>query len=64
MHGIGLQSRARMKERLRKALTHYVAAGFSPAACLGIQAEALYYGPIPVAEASLRAAAALLERLP
>jgi DNA-binding SARP family transcriptional activator len=42
-----------------QAAQHYVAAGFSPAACLGNQGEALFYGPIPVPAASLQCAAML-----
>ncbi|HZG36537.1 MAG TPA: BTAD domain-containing putative transcriptional regulator [Gaiellaceae bacterium] len=34
-----------------RAERHYRAAGFSPAVCIGIQAEALYYGATPVREA-------------
>ena len=31
-----------------RAALHYAAAGFSPSACINLQAEALYYGPTPV----------------
>ena len=34
-----------------RAEQHYAAAGFSPSRCIAIQAEALYYGAVPVAEA-------------
>ncbi len=54
---------AEVRAVAERATKHYVRAGFSPAAALGIQAEALYYGPMPVAEASAECAS-LLERAP
>jgi tetratricopeptide (TPR) repeat protein len=36
------------------AAAHYLRAGVSPAACFGAQAEAIYSGPTPVGEATLR----------
>ena len=39
-----------------RAEQHYAAIGFSTGVCLGAQAQALYAGPVPVAEASLRCA--------
>ena len=44
-----------------RAERHYVAAGFSSGVCLGIQAEALYYGAVPVTRA-LSLCSDLLER--
>jgi len=44
-----------------RAERQYAAAGFSPAVCIGIQAEALYYGAVPVPDALLHCAK-LLER--
>ena len=46
-----------------RAEQHYAAAGFSPSRCIAIQAEALYYGAMPVADALLRCSD-LLERSP
>ena len=46
-----------------RAVEHYVAAGFSPAACVAYQAEALFYGPSPVPAASLECTA-MLESAP
>ena len=46
-----------------RAEQHYAASGFSPSRCIAIQAEALYYGAVPVAEALLRCGD-LLERSP
>jgi DNA-binding SARP family transcriptional activator len=46
-----------------RAVEHYGSAGFSPAACLGYQAEALFYGPLPVSAASPECAA-MLESAP
>ena len=37
-----------------RAATHYHAAGFSPAGCIGTLAEALYHGATPVEAAALR----------
>ncbi len=37
-----------------EAAVHYVRAGFSPASCIGGQAEAVYHGPVPVSEAKSR----------
>ncbi len=39
-----------------RAEQHYAAIGFSTGVCLGAQAQALYAGPVPAAEASLRCA--------
>jgi hypothetical protein len=44
-----------------RAERHYAAAGFSSGVCLGIQAEALYYGAVPVPRA-LSLCAELLDR--
>ena len=46
-----------------QAAVHYVRAGFSPAACVGALAEALYFGPTPVTAAKERCAA-LVEAAP
>ena len=46
-----------------RAEHHYAAAGFSPSRCIAIQAEALYYGAVPVADALLKCSD-LLERSP
>ncbi|MEO5576418.1 MAG: BTAD domain-containing putative transcriptional regulator [Gaiellaceae bacterium] len=46
-----------------RAERHYAAAGFSSGACLGIRAEALYYGAVPVGDALARCSE-LLERSP
>ena len=35
-------------ESAQRAAKHYAAAGFSPAGCINVQAEALYYGATPV----------------
>jgi DNA-binding SARP family transcriptional activator len=37
-----------------RAEQHYRAIGFSTGACLGAQAQALYFGPVPVSEATRR----------
>ena len=50
-----LQAAAERAER------HFVAAGLSAGVCLSIQAEAFFYGPVPVADCIVRCAA-LLER--
>lgn len=44
-----------------RAELQYRAAGFSPAVCIGIQADALYYGAVPV-DAALASCAELLDR--
>ena len=45
----------------RRAEPSYAEAGFSPAVCIGTQAESMFYGPRPVAVA-LHECAALLDR--
>jgi tetratricopeptide (TPR) repeat protein len=52
-----------LKAAAGRAAQHYVAAGFSPAACLGNQAEALFYGSVKIPAASLECAA-MLESAP
>ena len=47
----------------KRAEQHYAAAGFSPSRCIAIQAEALYYGAVPVSDALL-GCSDLLERSP
>jgi tetratricopeptide (TPR) repeat protein len=38
----------------KEARRHYVASGFSPAACLALEGDALYFGSTPVADAEAR----------
>jgi DNA-binding SARP family transcriptional activator len=45
----------------QRAATHYATAGFSPSGCIGLQAEALYYGATPV-EAATQECLALLDQ--
>ncbi len=52
-----------LERAARRAAVHYRRAGFSPAACIGAEADALYYGPTPVGGAT-RHCEELLDRGP
>ena len=53
---------AEIDEAATRAASHYAAAGMTPAACVGLQAQALYYGATPVGEAEARCVTLLEER--
>ena len=53
---------AEIEATTTRAAAHYEAAGMNPAACVGLNAEALYYGATPVDDAVARCTA-VLERV-
>jgi DNA-binding SARP family transcriptional activator/predicted ATPase len=53
---------AEIEATTTRAAAHYEAAGMNPAACIGLNAEALYYGATPVDDAVARCVA-VLERV-
>lgn len=55
LHGIACDFRSQ-ELAAAKAVSHYADAGFSAAACYGSQANAVYYGPLPIPAGILRCA--------